>query len=135
IERLAKGQPCLIYGDGAQTMDFVYVEDIARANMMAANSSLTDDVLNIATGIETSLTELAVVLGRVMGVDQAPEYGPARKATPVFRQRADVEKAERRIGFKAKVQLEEGLRERLASGPSVESRHFGKAEIANLCLV
>src|ERR1700693_3983184 len=65
IERLAKGQPCLIYGGGAQTMDFVYVEDIARANIMAANSSLTDEVLNIATGTETSLAELAVVLGRV----------------------------------------------------------------------
>jgi UDP-glucose 4-epimerase len=111
IERLAKGQPCLILGDGSQTMDFVYVDDIARANSMAANSSLTDEVLNIATGIETSLTELAVVLGRVMGVDRAPEYGPVRKATPVFKQRADVEKAERLIGFKAKISLEDGLRE------------------------
>jgi UDP-glucose 4-epimerase len=111
MERLAKGQPCLIHGDGSQTMDFVYVDDIARANLMAANSSLTDDVLNIATGIETSLTELAIVLGRVMGVDRAPEYGPARKATPVFRQRANVEKAERQIGFKAQICLEDGLRE------------------------
>ena len=79
MERLAKGQPCLIYGDGTQTMDFVYVEDIARANWMAANSSLTDDVLNIATGIETSLIQLAVALGRVMGVDRAPEHGPLAK--------------------------------------------------------
>ena len=50
MERLAKGQPCLIYGDGTQTMDFIYVEDIARANWMAADSSVTDDVFNIATG-------------------------------------------------------------------------------------
>jgi UDP-glucose 4-epimerase len=111
IERLAKGQPCLIHGNGNQTMDFVYVDDIARANLMAANSSLTDEVLNIATGIETSLTELAVVLGRVMGVDRCPEYGPVRKATPVFRQRADVAKAEKRIGFKATTSLEDGLRQ------------------------
>jgi UDP-glucose 4-epimerase len=111
MERLAKGQPCLIHGDGSQTMDFIYVDDIARANLMAANSSLTDDVLNIATGIETSLTELAIVLRRVMGVDRAPEYGPTRKATPVFRQRANVEKAERQIGFKAQISLEDGLRE------------------------
>jgi UDP-glucose 4-epimerase len=110
IERLAKGQPCLIYGDGTQTMDFVYVEDIARANLMAANSSLTDEVLNIATGTETSLAELAAVLGRLMGVDRTPEYGPVRKATPVRRQLADVVKAERQIGFKAKVSLEDGLR-------------------------
>jgi UDP-glucose 4-epimerase len=111
MERLAKGQPCLILGDGAQTMDFVFVTDIARANLRAANASLTDDVLNIASGTETSLTELATVLGRVMGVDLPPEYGPARKATPVWRRLADVTKAQRQIGFTAKVPLEEGLRQ------------------------
>lgn len=111
MERLASGQPCLILGDGAQTMDFVFVTDIARANLRAANSSITDDVLNIASGTETSLTELAAVLGRVMGVNLPPEYGPARKATPVWRRLADVRKAQRQIGFTAKVSLEEGLRQ------------------------
>ena len=111
MERLARDEPCLILGDGAQTMDFVFVTDIARANLRAANSTITDDVLNIASGTETSLTELAAVLGRVMGVDRPPEYGPARKATPVWRRLADVHKAERLIGFKAKVSLEEGLRQ------------------------
>jgi len=111
MERLSKGQPCLILGDGAQTMDFVFVSDIARANLMAANSSITDDVLNVASGTETSLTELAAALGKVMGVDLAPEYGPARKATPVWRRLADVSQAERRIGFKTKVSLEAGLRQ------------------------
>jgi len=111
MERLAKRQPCLILGDGSQTMDFIFVTDIARANLMAANSSITDDVLNIASGTETSLTELAAALGRVMGVDLAPEYGPARKATPVWRRLADVRKAERQIGFKSKVSLEDGLRQ------------------------
>ncbi len=111
MERLAKGQPCLILGDGSQTMDFVYVDDIARANLMAANSFLTDEVLNIASGTETSLTELAAALGRVMGVHLAPEYGPERKATPVWRRLADVNEAERQIGFKAEVSLEDGLRE------------------------
>jgi UDP-glucose 4-epimerase len=111
MERLARGEPCLILGDGAQTMDFVFVTDIARANLRAANSSITDDVLNIASGTETSLTELATVLGRVMGVDLPPEYGPARKATPVWRRLADVRKAQRLIGFTAKVSLEEGLRQ------------------------
>jgi nucleoside-diphosphate-sugar epimerase len=111
MERLAKGEPCLILGDGAQTMDFIFVTDIARANLRAANSSITDDVLNIASGMETSLTELATLLGHVMGVDLPPEYGPSRKATPVWRRLADVKKAERQIGFKAKVSLEEGLRQ------------------------
>src|SRR6476661_7798298 len=111
MERLSKGQPCLILGDGAQTMDFIFVTDIARANLRAAKSSITDDVLNIASGTETSLTELATVLGRVMGVDLPPEYGPARKATPVWRRLADVKKADGLIGFRAKVSLEDGLRE------------------------
>ena len=110
MERLANGQPCLILGDGAQTMDFVFVEDVARANIMAAKSSLTDDVLNIASGTETSLSELAETLGRVMGVDRAPEYGPARKVNPVSRRLADVRKAERLLGFRTEVSLEEGLR-------------------------
>jgi UDP-glucose 4-epimerase len=110
MERLSKGQPCLILGDGSQTMDFVYVDDVARANIMAAMSSVTDDMINIASGTETSLTELAETLGRVMGVDLPPEYGPARKATPVWRRLADVEKAQRRLGFKTQVSLEDGLR-------------------------
>jgi nucleoside-diphosphate-sugar epimerase len=114
MERLSKGQPCLILGDGAQTMDFVFVTDIARANVKAALSSVTDEVLNVASGTETSLTELASTLGKVMGVDLAPEYGPARRATPVWRRLADPSKAERLIGFKASVSLEQGLRELVA---------------------
>src|SRR5689334_13468788 len=111
MERLAKGQPCLIFGDGGQTMDFVFVADIARANLLAAAADVQDEVLNIASGTETSLGELALALGKVMGVDLAPEYGPERKATPVSRRLADVEKAERLIGFKASVSLEQGLRD------------------------
>jgi UDP-glucose 4-epimerase len=110
MERLSAGLPCVILGDGSQTMDFVFVDDVARANTMAAKSSITDDVINIASGTETSLTELAETLGRVMGVNLPPEYGPARKATPVWRRLADVSKAKQRLGFKAQVSLEEGLR-------------------------
>jgi UDP-glucose 4-epimerase len=110
MERLSKGQPCLILGDENQTMDFVYVEDVARANIVAAFSDLTDDALNIASATETSLRGLADTLGRVMGVDLAPEHGPARKATPVYRRLADVSKAERLLGFRTQVSLEEGLR-------------------------
>ena len=91
-------------------MDFVHVDDVARANTMAANSSITDDVINIASGTETSLTQLAEALGRVMGVALAPEYGPARKATPVWRRLADVTKAKQLLGFKTQVSLEEGLK-------------------------
>jgi UDP-glucose 4-epimerase len=91
-------------------MDFIFVDDVARANLMSADSELSDEVLNIATGTETSLNDLAAALGKIMNVDIPPQYGPARKAVPVWRQLADVTKAERLLGFKAEVGLEEGLR-------------------------
>ncbi|MER6067097.1 SDR family NAD(P)-dependent oxidoreductase, partial [Streptomyces sp. NPDC001792] len=59
MERIEAGEPPLILGDGTQTMDFVDVRDIARANVLAAESDLTDEVFNIASGTETSLKELA----------------------------------------------------------------------------
>jgi UDP-glucose 4-epimerase len=110
MERLAAGKPCLILGDGMQTMDFVYIEDIARANILAAKADVTDEVFNVASGVETSLRELAETLGRVMGVALAPEHGPARKVNAVPRRLADTSKAERKLGFKATTSLEEGLR-------------------------
>ena len=109
MERLAENKPCLILGDGSQTMDFAFIEDVARANIMAAKSSLTDEVLNIASGVETSLNELAAALGRVMGKNLQPEYGPARKVNPVPRRLADIRTAERLLGFKAEVSLNDGL--------------------------
>jgi UDP-glucose 4-epimerase len=110
MERLADGKPCVILGDGSQTMDFIFVEDVARANIMAANASITDDVINVASETETSLTELAEALGQVMGINLRPEYGPARKATPVWRRLADASKAQQCLGFRTQVSLEEGLR-------------------------
>ncbi|HLH03526.1 MAG TPA: NAD-dependent epimerase/dehydratase family protein [Bryobacteraceae bacterium] len=109
MERLAEGKPCLILGDGKQTMDFVYIEDVARANLLAAASPASDEVINIASGTETNLNELARAMGRAMGVALEPEYGPARKVNPVERRLADVRKAERLLGFRAEVPLEEGL--------------------------
>lgn len=134
MERLSKGRPCLILGDGAQTMDFIFVTDIALANVQAATSSITDEVLNIASGTETSLTDLAVALGKVMGVDLPPEYGPERKATPVWRRLADTRAAERQIAFKAKVSLEEGLRQLVGwwaneTNTPVAGIHMSRAEV------
>jgi UDP-glucose 4-epimerase len=108
IECLDNAKPCLILGGGTQTMDFVFVEDVARANLLAAKAQVTDEVFNIASGVETSLSELAQALGRVMGRNIPPEYGPARKITPVPRCLADTRKAKQLLGFKARISLEEG---------------------------
>jgi UDP-glucose 4-epimerase len=109
IERIDEGAPPLIFGDGSQTMDFVYVEDIARANILAAKATATDDVFNIASGVETSLAGLAAKLLRVMGSDQSVQFGPERAVNKVSRRVADTSHARDRIGFVAKVDLEEGL--------------------------
>ncbi len=114
MDRILEGKPPLIFGNGKQTMDFVYIEDIARANMLAMNSDVSDDVFNVASGVETSLNDLAAALCRVMGSDLQPEYGPERKANPVPRRLADTRKAKELIGFEAKVGLEEGLRRLVA---------------------
>ena len=111
MERIAAGRPPLILGDGLQTMDFVYVTDIARANILAAKADVTDEVFNVASGVETSLNDLAASLLRVMGSNLQPEYGPARKVNAVSRRLADARSASQRIGFTAQISLEEGLRQ------------------------
>jgi UDP-glucose 4-epimerase len=109
MERIASGRPPLILGDGRQTMDFIHVGDIARANLLAAASELTDDVFNVASGTETSLEELACTLLAVMGADPVVEHGPARAVNNVARRVADTSQAASQLGFRARVTLEEGL--------------------------
>jgi UDP-glucose 4-epimerase len=110
MDRIIAGQAPLIFGDGKQTMDFVYIEDIARSNILAAKANVTDEVFNIASGVETSLNELAYSLAKVMGSDLQPEHHAERKVNPVQRRLSDVKKAKELLGFEAEVSLEEGLR-------------------------
>jgi UDP-glucose 4-epimerase len=114
MERIAAGQAPMIFGDGLQTMDFVHVYDIARANVLAAQSDVTDEVFNVASGAETSLKEVAERLLKIMGSSAEPEYAPARKVNPVPRRLADTTKAKKMLGFEAKMQLDEGLRSLVA---------------------
>jgi UDP-glucose 4-epimerase len=110
MERIENGQPPLILGDGQQTMDFVYTEDIARANLLAAESDCTDQAFNIGSGTETSLLELAQALQGVMASPVPPEFGPPRGVNAVTRRLADVSAAREVLGWKSDVTLEEGLR-------------------------
>jgi len=109
MERISADQPPLILGDGKQTMDFVYIDDVARANVLALHSDMENEVFNVACGVETSLNELAAALLKAMGSTLQPEYGPDRKVNPVNRRLADITKAQRMLGFEAKVSLEDGL--------------------------
>jgi UDP-glucose 4-epimerase len=111
MERIDAGTPPLILGDGSQTMDFVNIEDVARATLLAAQADVTDAVFNIASGAETSLLELAQLLLTVMGrEDLEIEFGPERDANKVPRRLADISAARERLGFEAEIGLEDGLR-------------------------
>jgi UDP-glucose 4-epimerase len=109
MDRIAAGVAPLILGDGRQTMDFVYIDDVARANVLALLSDADDEVFNVASGVETSLNDLAAALLKVMGSSLPTEHGPERSINPVARRLADTGKAARGLGFRAPVGLEEGL--------------------------
>ena len=109
MDRIAAGEPPLILGDGRQTMDFVYIDDVARANVLALASDVSDEVFNVASGTETSLQELASALLRVMDSQLRPVYGPERAVNPVSRRLADIRKAEDLLSFKARIGVHEGL--------------------------
>ena len=110
MERIADGLPPLIFGDGAQTMDFVYTEDIARANVLAMASDVREGVYNIASQHETSLLGLAEALLRVMGSDLGVEHGPDRAVNGVTRRLADISAARRDLGWQPTTDLDAGLR-------------------------
>jgi UDP-glucose 4-epimerase len=110
MEQIASGRPPVIFGDGRQTMDLVYVDDVARANLLTAKSNVSDEVFNVGTGVETSLTDLATKLRDVTGSDIGVEYCPERKTASIRKRQADVSSARDRLGFEPLVSLEEGLR-------------------------
>jgi UDP-glucose 4-epimerase len=109
MERIAAGHPPFIFGSGDQTMDFVYITDVARANIAAARAEVSDEVLNVASGVETSLQELAATLLKVMGSRLPLEHQAERKVNPVQRRLADTRRARDLIGFEATTPLTDGL--------------------------
>jgi UDP-glucose 4-epimerase len=111
MECIAAGQPPVIFGDGTQTMDFIHVVDVARANVLALSADVQDRVYNVGSGIETSLLELLQLLLKAMDrEDLQPAFQPARAINPVPRRLADVGAAARDLGFTATIPLGEGLR-------------------------
>lgn len=106
--RLMNKQSLLIYGDGTQTRDFVNVVDIARANLMGANVQLKADVFNMGSGRSVTIQYLAELMQDISGVHTGIEYLPERKAD-VKHCKADIRKAESKLGFSTSIELEEGI--------------------------
>lgn len=113
LDRIEKGKRPILFGDGSQAYDFIYVKDVARANIMAMMSDVSDEVFNITTGIKTSINEIVDMLLDITGSDLKPEY---RSAPEVFvtNRVGDPAKARELLGFIPQSSLRKGLEELIA---------------------
>jgi UDP-glucose 4-epimerase len=107
LERMARGEEAVIFGDGGQTRDFVYVGDVVRALLAAAGQE--GGVFNVGTGEETTVLDLYRACASAAGAGGEPRFEAARLGD-VRRSVLDVSRAERELGWSPKVTLEEGLR-------------------------
>jgi UDP-glucose 4-epimerase len=106
--RLLKGEPCVIFGDGRQTRDFIYVADVAEAFFLGASRG-EGKILNIGSGVETSVNELYGALAEICGSDQEPRYDPPR-AGELQRSCLNSALAKNVLGWAPMVDLKDGLR-------------------------
>jgi UDP-glucose 4-epimerase len=115
VSRLLAGQPVTIFGDGRQTRDYVFVKDVARANVLAATvpisaGDIDGPAFNIATSVQRNVLEVAAAVGQVMGRKPEIEFAAARPGE-LFRSALDVSKAKKVLGWKPQHKFEDGLRE------------------------
>ena len=108
LDRIHQGLPPIIFGDGSQSYDFIYVTDVARANILGAMSDAADEFFNIGMGVRTTINELVAMLLELMESDLEPEYRPQAQMFVTHRI-GSTEKAEQLLGFRAQVELREGL--------------------------
>jgi UDP-glucose 4-epimerase len=109
LDRIEQGVPPVIFGDGSQAYDFVHVEDVARANILALKSAVTDQNFNIGMGVKTTINELVSKLLVLSGSSLRPEYRPQEQMFVTHRV-GSTERAMEELGFTARVPLDEGLR-------------------------
>jgi UDP-glucose 4-epimerase len=114
LDAIDLGRGPTIMGDGSEAFDFVAVEDCATANICAAQATAADRFYNVGTGVRTSLKELAERLCHITGCNQPIQYVPRSNATLVRNRIGAPEKAANEIGFRAKIDLDDGLRRLIA---------------------
>ncbi|MBN1292892.1 MAG: NAD-dependent epimerase/dehydratase family protein [Candidatus Latescibacteria bacterium] len=108
LDKIDSNQAPVIFGDGSQSYDFIHVDDVARANILALKSDATDQFYNVGMGVKTTINELVKKLIEITGSNLKPEYKPQEQMFVTHRV-GSTEKAEKDLGFKAKIQLDEGL--------------------------
>jgi UDP-glucose 4-epimerase len=109
LDRIDQGLPPVIFGDGSQAYDFIHVEDVARANILALESDATDEFFNVGMGVKTTIDELVQMLLTISQSDLTPEYKPQEQMFVTHRV-GSTDKAESRLGFRAQIELQDGLR-------------------------
>jgi nucleoside-diphosphate-sugar epimerase len=110
LELDGKGRRPVIYGDGEQTRDLIFADDVAKANILAARSKAASGVYNIGTGRETSLNRMISMISEATGKKIEPEYVKNPIRNYIFRTLADTSKARRDFNFTAETTVEAGLR-------------------------
>lgn len=109
-DRIESGKPIVIYADGSQSMDLIFVKDIAQANICALKSDCINDFFNIGTGIETTVKQLASVLLEVTNTKTEPLYEP-HDVNLVKRRRCSIKRAQEKMGFIAQTSVKEGIQQ------------------------
>jgi len=106
---MKKGENPVIYGDGSQTRDFVYVKDVVSANMLAMERGHGGEIFNVGTGTATSLNALITLLNKLLGTSITPKYVDMPVKNYISTQLADVSKIKSKLGFEPQYTLEEGI--------------------------
>ncbi|MGC8817066.1 MAG: SDR family oxidoreductase [Candidatus Hadarchaeum sp.] len=115
IERLRQNQPPVIYGDGEQTRDFIYVTDVVTATLLALKSGVEGEVINVGTMRRTSINELCGIFLKLSGKTKLRPVYEAARPGDIRHSQADISKARERLGFRPKVSLESGVKMLLRS--------------------
>ena len=110
------GRQPLIFGDGSQTRDFTYVDDVVEANLLASKFK-KHDIFNVGTGKSVTINDMASLLAKKLGKDIKPRYEPNKIQNYVQQTQADTSKAASLLGFKAKISLDEGMTRLIAQYP------------------
>jgi len=108
---MKRDQPPIIFGDGTQTRDFIHVADVVEAFMLSAEKDFECEIFNVGTGIARSFNYVVDLINKILGKSIKPVYKPNPIKNYVYHTLADTTKAEKILGFKAKITLEEGIRD------------------------
>ena len=112
-QRLVNGEPITIYGDGKQSRDFIFVKDVVRANLQAAESYAAGEAFNICSGQETTLLDLLEELSKVSPIQPEVRFEAPRPGD-IYRSNGNPEKAAAAFGFRARTSLANGLAQTVA---------------------